>query len=88
MKQQSTFQISNGNCCSSAFEPLHIELNEKEPRLPVVVIGAGPIGLAAAAHLANSGENFIVLEAGSCVGNHILQWGHVRLFSQSSRTGF
>lgn len=60
MKQQSKFQVTNGNCCSSAIVPLHIELNEKETRLPVVVIGAGPIGLAAAAHLAKSGEKFIV----------------------------
>ena len=32
--------------------------------LPVVVIGAGPVGLAAAAHLAERGLPFIVLEAG------------------------
>ncbi|MFC5591561.1 NAD(P)-binding domain-containing protein [Sporosarcina soli] len=72
----------NGNCCSTNTMPLHIELIKKETSsLPVVVIGAGPIGLAAAAHLAKAGEKFIVLEAGPCVGNHILQWGHVRLFS-------
>ena len=82
MKQQSNLQLTSGNCCSTAIVPLHIELNEKETSaLPVVVIGAGPIGLAAAAHLANAGEKFIVLEAGTCVGNHILQWGHVQLFS-------
>jgi cation diffusion facilitator CzcD-associated flavoprotein CzcO len=40
-----------------------------EPQtLPVVVIGAGPIGLAAAAHLASRGERFLVLEAGAAVG--------------------
>ena len=33
MKQQSKFQISNGNCGSSAFEPLHIELNIEETKL-------------------------------------------------------
>lgn len=49
--------------------------------LPVVIIGAGPIGLAAAAHLAEKDENFILLEAGENVGNSILSWGHVRLFS-------
>ena len=49
--------------------------------MPIVIIGAGPVGLAAAAHLAKSGEKFIVLEAVIGVGNHILEWGHVRLFS-------
>jgi hypothetical protein len=33
--------------------------------LPVVVIGAGPVGLAAAAHLAERGIRFTVLEAGN-----------------------
>lgn len=49
--------------------------------LPVVIIGAGPIGLAAAAHLAEKDVNFVLLEAGKSVGNSILRWGHVRLFS-------
>lgn len=49
--------------------------------LPVVVIGAGPVGLAAAAHLAERGLDFLVLEAGDTVGASIRQWGHVGLFS-------
>ena len=49
--------------------------------LPVVVIGAGPVGLAAAAHLAERGMEFLVLEAGAAVASAIEQWGHVRLFS-------
>lgn len=49
--------------------------------LPVVVIGAGPVGLAAAAHLVQRGETPLVLEAGSAVGASIRQWGHVRVFS-------
>jgi Pyridine nucleotide-disulphide oxidoreductase len=48
---------------------------------PVVVVGAGPVGLAAAAHLAERGLEFLVLEAGSSVAPSIEQWGHVRLFS-------
>jgi len=48
---------------------------------PVVVIGAGPIGLAAAAHLLARGGSPIVLEAGDAVGASIRDWGHVRLFS-------
>jgi choline dehydrogenase-like flavoprotein len=49
--------------------------------LPVAVIGAGPVGLAAAAHLADRGVPFIVLEAGTRVGASVAAWGHVRLFS-------
>lgn len=49
--------------------------------LPIAVIGAGPIGLAAAAHLAERGLPFVVLEAGDAVGAAIREWGHVRVFS-------
>jgi thioredoxin reductase len=49
--------------------------------LPVAVIGAGPVGLAAAAHLLSRGEVPLVLEAGDTVGASIRAWGHVRLFS-------
>jgi cation diffusion facilitator CzcD-associated flavoprotein CzcO len=49
--------------------------------LPSAIIGAGPIGLAAAVHLLTKGETPIVFEAGSSVGAAVLQWGHVRLFS-------
>jgi len=49
--------------------------------LSVAVIGAGPVGLAAAAHLAERGIPFIVLEAGAGPAASIREWGHVRLFS-------
>jgi thioredoxin reductase len=49
--------------------------------LPVVVIGAGPVGLAAAAHLAERGLPFLVLEAGRDAGAAVTEWGHVRVFS-------
>ncbi|MFV2114759.1 FAD-dependent oxidoreductase [Micromonospora sp. LOL_025] len=49
--------------------------------LPVVVIGAGPVGLAAAAHLHERGIAFTVLEAGDTPGSAVRQWGHVRVFS-------
>lgn len=38
--------------------------------LPVVVIGAGPVGLAAAAHLAAKRKGFLLLEAGTSVPPH------------------
>ncbi|MFV2020682.1 NAD(P)-binding protein [Micromonospora sp. LOL_023] len=50
-------------------------------QLPVVVIGAGPVGLAAAAHLAGHGVPPLVLEAGAAAGAAIGNWRHVRLFS-------
>ena len=50
-------------------------------QLPVAIIGAGPTGLAAAAHLLKRGETPLVFEAGRTVGAAVLQWGHVRLFS-------
>ncbi|MFL6114939.1 MAG: FAD-dependent oxidoreductase [Catenulispora sp.] len=52
-----------------------------DEHLPVAVIGAGPVGLAAAAHLAARGIDFLVLESGTEVGAAIREWGHVRVFS-------
>lgn len=49
--------------------------------LPVVVIGAGPVGLAAAAHLLERGVEPLVVEQGDAVGAAVSSWGHVRLFS-------
>jgi len=47
----------------------------------VAIIGAGPVGLAAAAHVLERGLKPIVLEAGPDVGHAVRQWGHVQLFS-------
>jgi thioredoxin reductase len=49
--------------------------------LPVVVIGAGPIGLAAATHLRERGLKPVVVEAGRLAGTSVRAWSHVRLFS-------
>src|SRR5262245_11685822 len=49
--------------------------------LPVAVIGAGPVGLAAAAHLLARGAQPVVLEAGSGPGHAVRDWGHVHMFS-------
>ncbi|WP_432476818.1 FAD-dependent oxidoreductase [Nocardioides sp. GXQ0305] len=48
---------------------------------PVAVIGAGPIGLAAAAHAADRGLDFVVLESGPHAGAAVAEWAHVPLFS-------
>lgn len=48
---------------------------------PVAIIGGGPVGLAAAAHLLERGERAILFEAGATVGASMLEWGHVRMFS-------
>jgi thioredoxin reductase len=50
-------------------------------KLPVAVIGAGPVGLAAAAHLLERGETPVLFEAGEAVGASIRAWSHVRMFS-------
>jgi thioredoxin reductase len=49
--------------------------------LPVAIIGAGPVGLAAAAHLVERGIDFVVFEAGDQVAASVREWGHTRLFS-------
>lgn len=48
---------------------------------PLVVVGAGPIGLAAAAHAQGRGLPTVVVEAGDGPGSAVREWGHVRLFS-------
>src|SRR5436309_10383432 len=49
--------------------------------LPVAVIGGGPVGLAAAAHLVTRGLPVKLYEAGATVATHVRDWAHVRLFS-------
>jgi hypothetical protein len=47
----------------------------------IAIIGAGPVGLAAAAHALERGHIPIVLEAGPTAGHAVRQWSHVRVFS-------
>ncbi len=77
---------STNSCCG----PVEGTQNESLPKessiklnktYPVAIIGAGPVGLAAAAHLSLAGEAFILLEKGSEVAENIKSWQHVRLFS-------
>jgi thioredoxin reductase len=49
--------------------------------IPVAVIGAGPVGLAAAVHLIDRGIEPLIFEAGDGVGASVREWGHVRVFS-------
>ena len=49
--------------------------------LPVAIIGAGPVGLAAAAHLLARGITPLILEAGPEAGASIEEWAHVKMFS-------
>lgn len=49
--------------------------------LPIAIVGAGPVGLAAAAHLLERGLAPMVFEAGATAGASIGRWGHVRMFS-------
>ncbi len=61
-------------CCTPA-------ATNRSGKLPVAVIGAGPVGLAAAAHLLARGLEPVLLEAGPGVGTFARAWGHVRMFS-------
>lgn len=70
--------------CPASATLMALTLADAPPRhdeLPVAVIGAGPVGLAAAARLIERGLTPLVLEAGARVGAHLLDYGHVRLFS-------
>ena len=49
--------------------------------LPVAVIGAGPVGLAAAAHLHEREIPFVIFEVGDDVAASVRDWAHVQLFS-------
>jgi Pyridine nucleotide-disulphide oxidoreductase len=49
--------------------------------LPIAIIGAGPVGLAAAAHLVQRGLTPLLFERGSAVGHALRAWSHVRVFS-------
>ncbi len=49
--------------------------------LPIAVLGAGPVGLAAAAHLHRRGLPFVIFEGAERVAEHVARVQHVRLFS-------
>ncbi|WP_295826319.1 FAD-dependent oxidoreductase [uncultured Microbacterium sp.] len=55
--------------------------SDRRAGLPIAIIGAGPVGLAAAAHLLERGLPVVVFEAGDTAGAGVRTWGHTRLFS-------
>ncbi len=81
LKASAEFQ---GACPASA-EFMVLPLQSDRPSgldaLPVAVLGAGPVGLAATAQLIERGLPFLILEAEATVGANLLDYGHVRLFS-------
>lgn len=50
---------NKGNCCGPTTQQIQIQDSlEHLNQLPIAVIGAGPVGLAAAAHLVERGQKF------------------------------
>lgn len=56
-------------------------MKDHTKEIPVVVIGAGPVGLAAAAHLIQRGKTPLILEAGLSVASNLASYRQVKLFS-------
>lgn len=78
-KQQTT-------CCNplenkEAKSTVDEQSKELNNNYPVAIIGAGPIGLASAAHLSLANQSFIIFEKGSEVADNIKSWQHIQLFS-------
>ena len=56
-------------------------MTTNERQRTVAVLGAGPVGLAAAAHLIGRGLTPLLFEAGPAPGANLATYRHVRLFS-------
>lgn len=80
LKASAEFQGACPACAAFMGLPLQMPV-KAEQGLPVAVLGAGPVGLAAVAKLIERDLPFVVLEAGSRVGSSLEDYGHVRLFS-------
>jgi N-acetylglutamate synthase-like GNAT family acetyltransferase/thioredoxin reductase len=79
---KASAEMSGACPACSAFMSLRLnQAASTRTELPVAVLGAGPVGLAAAARLAERGVPFLLLEAGDEVGANLLDYGHVQLFS-------
>ncbi|QSB06745.1 FAD-dependent oxidoreductase [Natronoglycomyces albus] len=53
----------------------------RPPAATAIVIGAGPVGLATAAHLLERGIHPTVVESGPHIASAVRSWGHIRMFS-------
>ncbi|MTI86953.1 MAG: flavoprotein [Balneolaceae bacterium] len=53
----------------------------KQRKHPVAIIGGGPVGMAAAAHLTERDIPFILFESGNTIGANLTDWGHVQVFT-------
>lgn len=79
---QASAELQGACPAFAAFMELPLrEAVQAEGDLPVAVLGAGPVGLAAVAKLIERGIPFVVLEARERVGANLIDYGHVRLFS-------
>lgn len=82
VKDADAKAAGNAGCGCATAEPSGSTVaSSTQPALPVAVIGAGPVGLAATARLIERGLTPLILEAGSSVGANLLAYGHVQLFS-------
>ncbi len=55
--------------------------NSLKNSLPIAIIGGGPVGLAAAAHLVKRNLPFVLFEAGEQIASNVKSWEHVKVFS-------
>ncbi|MGF6985956.1 thioredoxin reductase [Paraburkholderia atlantica] len=70
------------SCCRPKSAPApQVSEQQFDSSLPVAIIGGGPVGLAAAAHLIQQGLSPVIFEAEETVGAAPLAWGHVQMFS-------
>ena len=81
LQASAEFQGACPACAAFMTLALNVRPQALDSQLPVAVIGAGPVGLAAAARLVERGITPLVLEAGDTVGANLVDYGHVRLFS-------
>ncbi|MFB9953023.1 FAD-dependent oxidoreductase [Rhizobium puerariae] len=56
-------------------------MSSQTESLPIAVIGGGPVGLAAAAHLISRNLPVKLYEAGPSVAANMRDWSHVRVFT-------
>jgi N-acetylglutamate synthase-like GNAT family acetyltransferase len=80
LKASAEFQGACPACAAFMAFTLQ-ETSRSNDALPVAVLGAGPVGLAAAAQLLERNIPFVIFEAGQRVGANLVDYGHVRLFS-------